>query len=307
MRMRKIVVGLDFSAPSIAAARWVSSQFAPEAELILAHVIDLGQPPPFVSESRPPDEVIETGARRYGEDRLQDVATFLSDRAIRTDVRVGRPHAVLREIAEEVGADLIVVGPHGDRPHSWMPLGTTAERLVRTSRVPVLVAKEPRSFSPREILVPVDDISITPTLLEWAKDLAESFDASITLLHVISNAEYSHVASVAFAEEARGDGEAEEAIEHELRDEGIRWLEEIARTGIKRERVSAAVTFGKPGDAVVQMATTMGADLIVLGRRGRGQVLPALLGSTVRAVLNGAACPVLVVVEPFDELADDSA
>ena len=45
------------------------------------------------------------------------------------------------------------------------------------------------------------------------------------------------------------------------------------------------------------MAAEMSADLIVLGRRGSGLIVPALLGSTVGTVLHGATCPVLVVVE----------
>jgi nucleotide-binding universal stress UspA family protein len=306
MRISKVMVGLDFSEPSIAAATWVSRYFAPDAELILAHVIELAPPPPFGRTSEDRSHMIEATIRDFAATRLHDITTFLSAQKPQTEIRVGRPYEVLASLAETCGADLIVVGPHGDRDHSWLPLGTTAERLVRTSPVPVLVVKNARQAVPAEVLVPVDDSSVTPTLLGWTKELAETFDASVTLLHVLSTAAYSHVASMSRAENPHDDDAAERVVDESLRDEGIRWLEEMGRTGVQRERVSAAVTYGKPGEAVVTMATEMGADLVVLGRRGRGQVLPALLGSTVRTVLSGASCPVLVVTEPTDDNGKDS-
>jgi nucleotide-binding universal stress UspA family protein len=94
------------------------------------------------------------------------------------------------------------------------------------------------------------------------------------------------------------EADARQEISNELRDAGLHWLGEIARTGIERDRVTAAVTHGKPGDAAIQLANAMHADLIVLGRRGTGLVAPALLGSTVGTVLHGSPCPVLVVTEP---------
>jgi nucleotide-binding universal stress UspA family protein len=299
MAIQRVVLGLDFSTSSIDAAHWGSRFIAPHAELILVHAIDVAPPPPFGGPSVPSGEVIEGAARDHAVARLHDIALFLSEHPVRTEIRVGKPHVVLSEVAADTGADMIVVGPHGERHHAWQPLGTTAERLARTSPVPVLVVKTPHGGAPRNILVPVDDLRVTPTLLDWTSVLAETLDAEVTLLHVLSNAAYSHVASMSHAEMPHDDTAAERLAEDSLRDEGVRWLGKIARTGIQRERVSAAVTYGDAGDAIVTMAETIGVDLIVLGRRGRGQVIPSLLGSTVRTALNGAPCPVLVVTEPL--------
>ena len=162
---------------------------------------------------------------------------------------------------------------------------------------PRLVATNPPAGRPRHILVPVDDSSITPLLLSWTRDLAATFDADVTLLHVWSNAVYSHVASMSYAT-AKTDDEARREINQELNVAAMRWLEKLGRTGIERRRVAAKVTSGKAGDATLETAEAISADLIVLGRRGSGLIAPALLGSTVGTVLHGANCPVLVVVEP---------
>src|SRR5512143_426219 len=299
MTLDKIVIGMDFSDTAIKAAKWASEYFAPSAEIILVHVIDLPDQPPFGRHLLPAPDVIEAEAREYASTHLREVATSLTPETPRCEIRVGKPHEQITKLAHDVGAALVVVGPHGDRPRPSKFLGTTAERIVRTSPVPVLVATNPPAGRPQAFLVPVDELSITPTLLEWTRELAELFDADVTLLHVWSNAVYSHVASMAYAAKAN-EAEAREDISNELRDAGLHWLREIARTGIRRDRVTATVTHGKPGDAAVQLANTMHADLIVLGRRGTGLVAPALLGSTVGTVLHGSPCPVLVVTEPTE-------
>jgi len=296
MKLDRIVIGMDFSDTALKGAKWASRFFAPSAEVTLVHVVDRPHDPAFGRHLVPPPDVIEAQACEYAATRLHDVASFLSDAPPRFEIRVGKPYEQVTTLARELDADLIVIGPHGDRPRPSKFLGTTAERIVRTSPVPVLVATNPPAGPPRTLLVPVDDLSITPTLLDWTRDLAEAFDASVTLLHVWSNAVYGHVASMSYAT-AGSEGEARRDINRELHDAGVHWLEEIARAGLERRRVSAAVTYGHPGDVTVATAASMHADLIVLGRRGSGLVAPALLGSTVGAVLHGAACPVLVVTE----------
>jgi len=212
------------------------------------------------------------------------------------EVRVGKPHEEIANVARERNADLIVIGPHGDRPRRSKFLGTTAERIVRTSVVPVLVATKPPDGAPQRFLVPVEDVSITPLVLESTRDLAERFDADVTLLHVWSNADYSHVASMAYATSS-SDAQAKSEIDKDLDTAAVHWLEQLAKTGIARERVTSLVTYGRAGETVVQVAESSATDLIIMGARGSGLVLPALLGSTVGTVLHEARCPVMVIPE----------
>lgn len=52
---------------------------------------------------------------------------------------------------------------------------------------------------------------------------------------------------------------------------------------------------GYPADAVVEYAAGIGADLIVIGSRGKGELAALLLGSTSHRILHLAHCDVLVV------------
>jgi Universal stress protein UspA and related nucleotide-binding proteins len=296
MRLESVVVGMDFSDAAIAAATWVAEHFAPAATMTLVHVIAPVDQPAFAGHLVPSAREFEGIAREYAETKLRDLPGSLSADTIRREVRVGKPYEEINATVDEIGADLIVVGPHGERPRPRKFLGTTADRIARTSRVPVLVATNPPAGRPHQLLVPVDDSATTSTLLASTRDLANTFDADVTLLHVWSNAAYSHVTSMSYAT-ASNESEAKRDIDREFRDTARQWLEKLARTGLERERVRAEVTYGDPGDETLDIAAAISADLILLGRRGTGLVAPALLGSTVGTVLHGATCPVLVVVE----------
>ena len=295
MKTDRVLVGLDFGAASISAARWASESFAPDAEFILAHIIEPPDRPLFAHDKLPPEDALEATAREYASVRLREINSYLSSEPIRREIRVGKPYEELAKLATEIDADLVVIGPHGERPHTSKFLGTTAERVVRSSPVPVLVATKPPRGVPRRILVPVDDAEITSHIIETARQLAARFQAEITLLHVWSNAVYSHVASMSYAH-AHSEAEAVHEIDEELTSTAKHWLKHVAKA-TDDERITASVTYGKPGDATVDMADSIRADLIVLGRNSTGVVAPAFLGSTIGTVLHDARCPVLVVTK----------
>ena len=297
MNLQKILIGVDFSQPSTAGAKWVSEFLAPNAELALLHVVEPVHHPQFASRLLPPAESLDAAAGEDAMRRLREAASYLTASEPACYVRVGTPHEVIVDVARDGGFDLVVIGPHGERARRSRFLGTTADRVVRTSPVPVLVATHPPARAPRHFLVPVDEASITPILLQSVRDLAERFDAEVTLLHVWSNAVYSHVASMSYATAHGNEQAARDEIARELHQASVHWLSEIARTGIARDRVTATVTYGHAGDATVDTAATTHADVIILGRRTARVVAPALLGSTIGTVLHEARCPVLIVTE----------
>jgi nucleotide-binding universal stress UspA family protein len=82
-----------------------------------------------------------------------------------------------------------------------------------------------------------------------------------------------------------------------LRGIGQRLLDEAeqhaAARGVAGQQVSTHLEYGMPAAAILALAE--GADLVVVGTRGRGQVRSALLGSVSRAVVTRATVPVAVV------------
>ncbi len=54
----------------------------------------------------------------------------------------GVPHVEIKRIAEQIDADLIVMGTHGRTGLGLMLLGSVAERVARTAKVPVLTIRD---------------------------------------------------------------------------------------------------------------------------------------------------------------------
>jgi nucleotide-binding universal stress UspA family protein len=306
MQMKRIVIGTDFSAPSVAAAGWTARHFAAGAEVILVHVVSVPEPPRFLRGRFPaPDTLIGT-ARDGAEARLREMARSLGAERIRCEVRVGKPAEQLAEAARAYNADLVAVGRHGERPGVWGQLGSTADNLVRTATTPVLLATGVRDVRPRRVLVALDDSEVKDVLVDWAHLLAERFRARVTALHVVGSAVMTHVLAEPLAaveggrEASGGAGSARE----ELRRDADRWVESLIAGGVAPDRVTCEVAFGEPGQEILAAAERDGAELVVVGSHGAGRTRRALVGSVASEVLRGARCPVLVVVPPTDEIAD---
>ena len=307
MQIERIIIGTDFGAPSIAGARWATDILAPDADVVLAHVVALPPATPLSVDVAVDTAELEAAARHAAGARLAAVAALLPEARVRTALHVGKPHVILAELAEQTGADLVVIGPHGDRPRPWRRLGTTADRLVRISRTPVLVSIGEPTLPPRRLLVPIEDVgdlAVTTAVLRWTRHLARRFSADVVLLSVVTAAAYDEAAARILAH--AGDGPAEDPASRDMvRTATLTWLAEVAGAELPDARVSTEVIFGDPGDAIVEAAGRDRSDLIVLGRRSARTEMPETLGSTIASVLQGAACPVLVVIEPGDAASEE--
>jgi nucleotide-binding universal stress UspA family protein len=141
MIKRIILVGTDFSDPSKAALDWgIELAQALGARLTLANVFDL----PIVGL---PDASLVVGAKEAS--RLLDAAQAAVDAevgrakdrgvAVEGIVRQGDPREVLPHLAVEMDVGLLIVGSHGRRGIMRALIGSVAESIARTSKVPVAV------------------------------------------------------------------------------------------------------------------------------------------------------------------------
>jgi len=77
--------------------------------------------------------------------KLDDLVTRYSDRGVEVagDLLEGIPYEMITRCAQKRSADLIVMGTHGRTGLAHMLLGSVAERVVRSSTVPVLTYRTP--------------------------------------------------------------------------------------------------------------------------------------------------------------------
>src|SRR5690606_22594337 len=254
-------------------------------------------PPAFLQGAFPPhDELVQTTIRGAGA-RVRGLGGELRARLVWTKGRGGQPAEEIAAEAEEMHAGLIVVGEHGKRRGFWDVLGSTAERLVARSSVPVLVARGSPQQPPRRILAPVDESPVTAAVLELAWELAMRFNARVTALHALPSSLYDHPR----AETLTGRLDLDELARSGAR----QWLgPELAAAGFGPRgaagfgpgEADVLVTMGNVRDEIRTAAERLEADLIIMGSRGSTTGIErVILGSVASAVLRGANCPVLVV------------
>lgn len=76
---------------------------------------------------------------------LETVKTTMAEQGVAVDTVVAEGHAVhegIVRMGDSVGADLIVMGSHGRRGLEKLVLGSVAQRVLQTARVPVLVVRD---------------------------------------------------------------------------------------------------------------------------------------------------------------------
>lgn len=302
-RIDRIVVGVDFSVTSSAAVEWIASVF-PDAELTLVHCLETPRIPAFLARHDTARQRMIELAREGANDRLGVLARSLGARRPRTELRECAPVDGIVASARAANADLVAVGATGVRLDGTLRghIGRTAERLARSSPVPLLMCTGAMQERPRRLLAAVDEAEITPHVLAWARGLARRWDARVTAVHVVSSAVMTHVLSMA-AVGGGGDEEVQATAREEFRDDADGWINEMIVAGLDPQRVTSEVEFGEPGQEILAAAVRLESDIILLGSKGAGAVRRALLGSVVSEVLHWSRCPVLVVVDPEDELA----
>lgn len=293
-QLDRVVIGVDFSPPSLAAVNWIRHHFAPEADCTVVHAVDLPPAPRFVRTDLPPREEMLERARETTLGKLQELQSRDSWGTLDLVVSPGRPEDIVAREARDRGAGIVVVGEHARPRGLWATLGNTAEALVHCSPVPVLVARNVPEHRPRRILVAVDDSAHARLALRWAHMLARRFDASVTAFHAFQTTYLAIAEAVSGMQAGRG-------LEQEQVDQTRAWLAGMVRdAGFAEGEASLRVEEGDPAAALVAAQRGGDFDLLVTGSRGAGGASRMLVGSVANAVLRGASRPVLVVRERGD-------
>ncbi len=192
--------------------------------------------------------------------------------------------------AQAVNANLLVVGARGASFMRHWLLGATAERLLRKTRLPILVVKQPPHQAYQRVLVSVDFSEWSAPAVRLARTLAPQ--AQLVLLHACE---------LPFEGKMRFAGIDEATILHHRatqKREALARLNDLAsETALPQAAWRPWVVHGNPSDCILQQEEELDVDLIVLGKHGRGMTEELLLGSVTKHVLSQASADVLVVTQ----------
>jgi nucleotide-binding universal stress UspA family protein len=303
-KIDRILCPIDFSdtsqhalAHAWAFARWY------EARVIVLHVMDVAlpvmplagvgvMPPvgavqiPFTNPPLRPDEIAADVRQFAG-------LTGAESKAVDVVVVEGSPVGEILNQVERTSADLLVMGTHGRSGFEALFLGSVTEKVLRSTRVPVLTVppavERVGAVVYKTILCPVEFSDSSTRALEYALTLAEETGARLILLHVVEQ--------LADAPQLLGTSHfsvpeyQRDLVEHARARLQSVVPEEVRLWCTPEERVLT----GKAYRGILEVADQERAEVIVMGVQGRGALSRRLFGSTTHHVIREARCPVLTL------------
>ena len=289
LKFKKIAVLTDFSKNADTALQYAAALARDNgACLTLAHAYI----PPACACAAPEIALAYQAFEAFRgslESRLlsQTEAEYLRDVKCTILLREGDAADLMEDLSD---ADLIVVGTSGHTGLERAALGSTAEKIFRSSPIPVLTIGPccqtiDIGKGQMNVVIYATDLSPnTPAIaLPYAVSVARKRDAELILLHVVASRGVSFERTMASAEP-------------------LDRMKALLPENIDlRRRPKYVVGFGTPDEVILAEARNRKAGLIVLGARRTG-----LLGALARRFEDGTAysvaanapCPVLTVREP---------
>ncbi|MFE1443412.1 universal stress protein [Streptomyces sp. NPDC058739] len=296
---RSVIVGLDGSRESSAAAEWA----AREARLLgaplkLVHVME-PVPVPWAEAPLLGVETQQHWSERIPREAAEGLRARHPDLEITMEQRAGRATELLPQEAGE--ADLLVLGSRGLGGFGGYVVGSIGLSLVAHTERPVVLVRAgeqaadehetdpaggPSTETPfRPVLLGLDIESPDATLIEFAFAAASRRHTSLRVVHGWNPPPY-YAYGLAASLELHGALARQET--HALSDVLRPWREKFPDVDVTEE-----APYGSASDHLVDASRE--ASLVVVGRRIRRSPFGAHIGHVTHAVLHHAAAPVAVV------------
>jgi nucleotide-binding universal stress UspA family protein len=223
-------------------------------------------------------------------------------RARENEVAIGKPPVEILRIAHERACDLIVMSSHGLTGARKLFFGSTTERVLRETTVPVLVTpatdggpvhEADAAKLIRRIVVPIDLSSASGHQTQIASRIAQTLNVPLLLVHVIEPLRGRLL--------ARHNVSGLNASRRALAEERLNEL--VARIP-KDARPEALIAYGDPAEETAKVVRDRGAGLVVMGLHG-SPLLGPRMGSVTYRIL--CLCSVAVLALPPDTLEPTAA
>jgi nucleotide-binding universal stress UspA family protein len=283
-----ILLAIDGSDQSYEAVR--ALKYVARAEsLHILHVLDVPTPayPMMVPEvAHELYTTIERTMREDGTRLLDRIVSILPMDCgpVVKHMEIGSPADRIVEYAEQHQIGLILVGARGLGPIKERLMGSVSHRILTFSKSAVLILP---SFvkSLRQVLLPLQGSQDAERALLFLRQHPFREAVNITALTVLP--------------QTRPPWPVDAVAEHELESQSLRSAEAFINSvaaDLKQMGYSAHAksTLGVPVEAILREADAVGADLLMMGSRGRHGLSRMVLGSVAHAVLHHAPFPVLI-------------
>ena len=275
----KYLIGVDGSEQSRTALAWGLARATERGAAVeLLHVADdsfLSESVAFLSEAQQASEQMLAAEIEHA--RSLGFTGEISGTAV-----VGHPIAEVEEASKR--ADLLVLGAHAGSRFAGSFFGTRAVKVAATAHCPVAVIPAEAPTPNATVVVGVDGSEASKKAIAFAAEEASTRGIPLTAVYawmppLTPGLEYLWSEELVSSQRAA----AEEAIAIGVAGLASRYPDlEIRREIVQSPPVAALVDAAK------------GAEMVVVGSRGRGGISRLLLGSVSHGVLQALPCPVVV-------------
>jgi nucleotide-binding universal stress UspA family protein len=296
IEIRQILCPTDFSAPSarafehaVALAAWY------QASVTVLHVL---REPMIAAPALPytlSPLLLDGSLRDTVQADLSSLVVPVNRAGLHAvgELRDGNPGTEIVRAAQELHADLVVMGTHGRTGFQRWALGSVAETVLRRAPCPVLTVPPRAGDDPdplffRRIFCATDFSPASEAAVHYAAALAAEADASLFLAHVLERPSPPPRPEPGRGAKQRQAPDFECAARAQLR----RAVPPEAREWCQVEEIVAT---GQAAPEILRLAADREAGVIVMGVHGRGLLDLMAFGSVTHQVVREAACPVLTV------------
>lgn len=243
------------------------------------------------------EKELERRAQRLLADQVEKIKAA-GGSVVQAHLRTGKPDEEIVALADELGAELIVMGSRGLGRVRRALMGSVSDSVVRHAYCPVMVVRREEHgealSSSKRILLATDGSKDAELAARTSGGLAQKTGSELHAVYVRPRI-IPHRPGYYVGPEVMEDAERKER--EGLEQEAQRLLE--AQVGEVREAggnvARAHLRVGRPDEEIVDLAEELGVGLILMGSRGQGRIRRALLGSVSDSVVRHAHCPVMVV------------
>jgi len=282
---RPVVVGVDGSGSAYRAVEWAAAEAARRGvalRLVSAFSWTTSDHPVRhdgrVAQYR--DQLLEAArhrlsrAARIAEDTSPGIETA-------PQVEIGAPIEVLGSEARR--AQLLVLGDRGLGGVTGLVLGSVAVALAARGACPVVIVRGETRNTDGPVVVGTDGSPVSEAALGFAFDAAAVRGAELVALHAWSPTAVDKALEPMMDWDAVAD--EEDAV----------LAERLSGWGQKYPQITVRRSVVRDGAARALVDASRGAQLVVVGSRGRGNAAGLLLGSVSHGVLHAAQSPVAIV------------
>jgi nucleotide-binding universal stress UspA family protein len=283
----KILVPLDFSELGTTAlhsakrmAQLFNGTITPFHSYLPLNEVDAG---PYMFGMQPSSIENYEDVEDALHERLIDLSTEEIDQQLLTKPRIsiGNPAQSITEEADDF--DVIVMSSHGRTGFSRFFLGSVAEKVLRTARLPVLVVNKERELTNIDhILLTTDFSDHSKQAFPHAKEIAEKAGANLELVNIF-----------AYDPEHKNDPDDAKV---KLRRQRLKILakEELHELG-DQLTTNVIVSTDTPHETILNYNLNNPHDLIVMSTVGRTGIDYLMMGSTTANVVRHVKSPVLSI------------